>query len=161
MKKQLGCIQVQVPPDIDDQQSTASDITANEGDNVTLTCVARGKPAPRIVWRREDGQKIAIAVTPPAQQQQSGRSSPNNKSNNSSGSGNSTLHPRERIKGNFNSIQFPVTKLTDFVETIEIRSGIVSRCGFEIVPRESSLNGRLHVHSLQRCSTGCFQTRPP
>ena len=104
MKKQLGCIQVQVPPDIDDQQSTASDITANEGDNVTLTCVARGKPAPRIVWRREDGQKIAIAVTPPAQQQQSGRSSPNNKSNNSSGSGNSTLHPRERIKGNFNSI---------------------------------------------------------
>ena len=59
------------------------------------------------------------------------------------------------------SIQFPVTKLTDFVETIEIRSGIVSRCGFEIVPRESSLNGRLHVHSLQRCSTGCFQTRPP
>ncbi|EFX84334.1 hypothetical protein DAPPUDRAFT_47514 [Daphnia pulex] len=57
MKKQLGCIQVQVPPDIVDDRST-SDVTVNEGDNVTLTCTATGKPAPRIVWRREDGQKI-------------------------------------------------------------------------------------------------------
>lgn len=63
MKKQLGCIQVQVPPDIDDDQSTGSDVTANEGDNVTLTCVARGKPTPRIVWRREDGQKIIVPST--------------------------------------------------------------------------------------------------
>ncbi|XP_046656226.1 lachesin-like isoform X2 [Daphnia pulicaria] len=59
MKKQLGCIQVQVPPDIIDDRST-SDVTVNEGDNVTLTCTATGKPAPRIVWRREDGQKIVV-----------------------------------------------------------------------------------------------------
>ena len=59
MKKQLGCITVQVPPDIIDEKST-SDVTVNEGDNVTLTCTATGKPAPRIVWRREDGQKITI-----------------------------------------------------------------------------------------------------
>ena len=62
MKKQLGCIQVQVPPDIVDEAST-SDVTVNEGDNVTLTCVAKGKPAPRIVWRREDGQKIIVPRT--------------------------------------------------------------------------------------------------
>lgn len=59
MKKQLGCITVQVPPDIVDDSST-SDVTVNEGDNVTLTCTATGKPIPRIVWRREDGQKITI-----------------------------------------------------------------------------------------------------
>lgn len=59
MKKQLGCIQVQVPPDIVDDRST-SDVTVNEGDNVTLTCTATGKPTPRIVWRREDGQKIVV-----------------------------------------------------------------------------------------------------
>ena len=59
MKKQLGCIQVQVPPDIVDERST-SDVTVNEGDNVTLTCTATGKPTPRIVWRREDGQKIVV-----------------------------------------------------------------------------------------------------
>ena len=78
MKKQLGCIQVQVPPDIDDDQSTGSDVTANEGDNVTLTCVARGKPAPRIVWRREDGQKIAVPTS---------SSTSNNNNNNHSGGG--------------------------------------------------------------------------
>ena len=60
MKKQLGCIQVQVPPDIVDERST-SDVTVNEGDNVTLTCTATGKPAPRIVWRREDGQKMVVS----------------------------------------------------------------------------------------------------
>lgn len=59
MRKTLGCIQVQVPPDILDEAST-SDVTVNEGDNVTLTCVAKGKPSPRIVWRREDGQKIIV-----------------------------------------------------------------------------------------------------
>lgn len=63
MKKQLGCITVQVPPDIIDEKST-SDVTVNEGDNVTLTCTAAGKPTPRIVWRREDGQKITI-LSPP------------------------------------------------------------------------------------------------
>ena len=56
MKKQLGCIQVQVPPNIVDDEN--NDVSVNEGDNVTLTCKATGKPVPRIVWRREDGQKL-------------------------------------------------------------------------------------------------------
>ncbi len=56
MKKQLGCIQVQVPPNIVDDEN--NDVSVNEGDNVTLTCKATGKPVPRIVWRPEDGQKL-------------------------------------------------------------------------------------------------------
>ncbi len=56
MKKQLGCIQVQVPPNIVDDEN--NDVSVNEGDNVTLTCKATGKPVPRIVWRREDGQNL-------------------------------------------------------------------------------------------------------
>jgi hypothetical protein len=52
MKKQLGCIQVQVPPNIVDDEN--NDVSVNEGDNVTLTCKATGKPVPRIVWRREE-----------------------------------------------------------------------------------------------------------
>jgi len=51
-----------VPPDVIDEEST-SDMTVNEGDNVTLTCRAKGKPEPKIVWRREDGQKIPVQVT--------------------------------------------------------------------------------------------------
>lgn len=53
---------IAVPPDVIDEEST-SDMTVNEGDNVTLTCRAKGKPEPKIVWRREDGQKIAVLVT--------------------------------------------------------------------------------------------------
>ena len=56
MKKQLGCIQVQVPPNIVDDEN--NNVSVNEGDNVTLTCKATGKPVPRIVWRREDVQKL-------------------------------------------------------------------------------------------------------
>jgi hypothetical protein len=56
MKKQLGSIQVQVPPNIVDDEN--NDVSVNEGDNVTLTCKATGKPVPRIVWRREDGQNL-------------------------------------------------------------------------------------------------------
>jgi len=64
MKKQLGCITVQVPPDIIDDEST-SDMTVNEGDNVTLTCRAKGKPEPKIVWRREDNEKMTVLVRSP------------------------------------------------------------------------------------------------
>ena len=62
MKKQVGCIQVQLPPNIVDDEST-SDVSVNEFDNVTLACKATGKPAPRIVWRREDGQNM-IPISP-------------------------------------------------------------------------------------------------
>lgn len=39
---------------------TSSDITVREGDNATLTCRAVGHPQPRIVWKREDGEKIIL-----------------------------------------------------------------------------------------------------
>jgi len=57
MKQQLGCLDVNVPPDIDYLQ-TSKDVVVQEGDNVTLTCRASGHPRPTITWRREDGSKI-------------------------------------------------------------------------------------------------------
>ncbi|XP_031331354.1 limbic system-associated membrane protein-like, partial [Photinus pyralis] len=59
MKKQLGCVDVQVPPDIDDTE-TSSDVTVSEGENVTLACKASGHPSPRILWRREDGDHLHL-----------------------------------------------------------------------------------------------------
>ncbi|XP_074034834.1 lachesin [Leptinotarsa decemlineata] len=59
MRKQFGCIDVHVPPDIDDS-GTSGDITIREGENVTLTCSATGHPQPRILWRREDGERLII-----------------------------------------------------------------------------------------------------
>ncbi|XP_059489055.1 lachesin-like isoform X2 [Neocloeon triangulifer] len=59
MKKQIGCVDVHVPPDIKDDQ-TSSDVTVQEGENATLTCKATGHPSPRILWRREDGESLLI-----------------------------------------------------------------------------------------------------
>ncbi|KAK5638410.1 hypothetical protein RI129_012705 [Pyrocoelia pectoralis] len=59
MKKQFGCVDVQVPPDIDDAE-TSSDVTVSEGENVTLACKASGHPSPRILWRREDGDHLHL-----------------------------------------------------------------------------------------------------
>ncbi|XP_056640219.1 lachesin-like [Diorhabda sublineata] len=61
MKKQYGCIDVHVPPDIDDS-GTSKDITIKEGENVTVTCSATGHPEPRILWRREDGGHLIMQV---------------------------------------------------------------------------------------------------
>ncbi|XP_044735605.1 lachesin-like [Chrysoperla carnea] len=59
MKKQIGCLDVHVPPDIvyDD---TSGDIAVSEGENATLWCHATGHPLPRITWRREDGEAILL-----------------------------------------------------------------------------------------------------
>lgn len=54
---------VTVPPDIDDT-GTSSDVTVEEGDNVTLSCSASGHPEPRILWRREDGDHIILQDNP-------------------------------------------------------------------------------------------------
>ncbi|XP_014255975.1 lachesin-like [Cimex lectularius] len=59
MKKQLGCLDVHVPPDIIDSE-TSSDTVVEEGENVTLICKARGHPAPRIIWRREDTKTFTV-----------------------------------------------------------------------------------------------------
>lgn len=42
------CFVISVPPKIYD---ISSDMTINEGTNVTLTCLATGKPEPSISWR--------------------------------------------------------------------------------------------------------------
>jgi neurotrimin len=57
--KQSGCIQLQFPPDISDDESS-SDTTIHEGKNVTLHCSATGNPIPRILWRRDDGLPIKL-----------------------------------------------------------------------------------------------------
>nr|XP_040572548.1 lachesin-like [Lepeophtheirus salmonis] len=59
MKKQLGCINVLVPPDILFEE-TSSDITVTENQNTTLNCRATGTPEPTIMWRREDGESFTI-----------------------------------------------------------------------------------------------------
>ena len=35
-------------------------MTVREGENATLTCRASGHPQPRIIWKREDGEKIVL-----------------------------------------------------------------------------------------------------
>lgn len=46
-------------PDIDDAE-TSTDFTIAEGENATLVCKATGHPQPRILWRREDGDKLIL-----------------------------------------------------------------------------------------------------
>lgn len=48
-----------VSPNIIDSE-TSSDVTVREGDNATLVCKATGHPPPRIIWKREDGEKISM-----------------------------------------------------------------------------------------------------
>ena len=76
MKQQNGCLDVNVPPDID-YLKTSQDVGAQEvvspvclvkftllclkGENVTLVCSASGHPTPRITWRREDRGNIVRA----------------------------------------------------------------------------------------------------
>jgi hypothetical protein len=51
---------VAVPPNILDANSTQSSVAVRENQNITLTCKADGFPAPKLMWRREDGQGINI-----------------------------------------------------------------------------------------------------
>ncbi|XP_075154154.1 dpr-interacting protein iota [Haematobia irritans] len=52
MKSQVGYLDVVVPPDIIDFQ-TSNDMIVEIGQNISLTCTANGLPAPTITWRRE------------------------------------------------------------------------------------------------------------
>ncbi|XP_058061749.1 lachesin-like [Anopheles bellator] len=59
MKKQIGCIDVQVPPDIINEESSA-DIAVQEGEDATIVCKAVGHPTPRVTWKREDGEFMLL-----------------------------------------------------------------------------------------------------
>ncbi|KAJ8714598.1 hypothetical protein PYW07_002823 [Mythimna separata] len=59
MKKQIGCVDVLVPPNIVDE-GTSGDLISREGQDVSLSCRAEGRPLPRILWRREDGANIQL-----------------------------------------------------------------------------------------------------
>lgn len=49
-----------VPPNILDIESTPSSVAVRENQNINMTCRADGFPAPKIIWRREDGEEIAV-----------------------------------------------------------------------------------------------------
>ncbi|XP_057650864.1 lachesin [Diorhabda carinulata] len=60
MISQVGYLQVVVPPNIIDTESTQSTVAVRENQNISLTCKADGFPTPKIMWRREDGQAISV-----------------------------------------------------------------------------------------------------
>jgi len=35
-------------------------VAVRENQNINMTCRADGFPAPKIIWRREDGEEIAV-----------------------------------------------------------------------------------------------------
>ncbi|OWR48733.1 lachesin-like isoform X1 [Danaus plexippus] len=60
MISQVGYLQVVVPPNILDEESTQSAVAVRENQNISLICKADGFPTPKIMWRREDGQPISV-----------------------------------------------------------------------------------------------------
>lgn len=50
---------IAVPPAIVESM-TSNDMVVREGTNVTLNCKAKGFPEPYVMWRREDGDEMAI-----------------------------------------------------------------------------------------------------
>ena len=52
-----------VPPQILDKDSS-SDVKVPDGGSVTLVCIAKGYPEPKITWRRENKDLQIIVRTP-------------------------------------------------------------------------------------------------
>lgn len=48
-----------VPPSFIEEK-TSSDFDIAENSSATLNCLAKGRPEPQIVWRREDEQPIQL-----------------------------------------------------------------------------------------------------
>ncbi|XP_006568837.1 lachesin isoform X2 [Apis mellifera] len=60
MLSQLGCVDVLVPPDILSSGTSEGEVSVLEGENATLSCKATGRPAPRVLWRREKSGSILM-----------------------------------------------------------------------------------------------------
>ncbi|XP_066957408.1 lachesin-like [Macrobrachium rosenbergii] len=60
MLKEIGYLDVVVPPVIVDSLSSGSSVVVQENGNVTLTCQAEGNPEPSISWMREDQKHITF-----------------------------------------------------------------------------------------------------
>ncbi|OTF82160.1 hypothetical protein BLA29_011325, partial [Euroglyphus maynei] len=48
-----------VPPSFIEEK-TSSDLDIKENSSITLNCMAKGRPEPQILWRREDEQPIQL-----------------------------------------------------------------------------------------------------
>ncbi|EFN86283.1 Lachesin, partial [Harpegnathos saltator] len=59
MRSQMGYMEVVIPPDIMDDESSDGMVT-HEGGNIKLRCVATGSPKPIVTWKREDGRNIVL-----------------------------------------------------------------------------------------------------
>lgn len=60
MVSKVGYLDVVVPPEIIDAESSTSTVNIRENYNASLICKATGTPEPEITWKREDGRKIVI-----------------------------------------------------------------------------------------------------
>ncbi|XP_046831384.1 lachesin-like isoform X2 [Vespa crabro] len=60
MLSQLGCVDVLVPPDILSSGTSEGEVSVLEGENATLSCKASGRPAPRVLWKREKSDFILM-----------------------------------------------------------------------------------------------------
>ena len=152
MKKQLGCIQVQVPPNIVDDEN--NDVSVNEGDNVTLTCKATGKPVPRIVWRRDDGQNLIS--------NKHKWNTTNVISNSDNLQQNSVSSNEERVQGIFySSNPFWLSSLLNLFSFYRNKSGRWKRRETATVSSNPPNDGRLFVYCIQRRSSNRQQTGRP
>ncbi|CAL1266169.1 unnamed protein product [Larinioides sclopetarius] len=59
MMSQIGYLDVEVPPDINESESS-SDMFVKEGIDIKLKCKAKGHPEPTLTWRREDYKPVRI-----------------------------------------------------------------------------------------------------
>lgn len=56
----MGTLEVVIPPDILNDDTSEADGVALEGGSVKLRCQATGIPEPSIKWKREDSKNIAL-----------------------------------------------------------------------------------------------------